>query len=44
MTRENHENSSKRESANDLPSGKDLKRSASGLEWLGRLLRSDEAR
>ncbi len=44
MTRENHENPSKHESANDLPSIKELKRSASGLEWLGRLLRSDEAR
>lgn len=44
MTRENHENSGKRESVNDLPSIKELKRSASGLEWLGRLLRNDEAR
>lgn len=44
MTRENHENSVKHESVNDLPSIKELKRSASGLEWLGRLLRNDEAR
>lgn len=44
MTRENHENSHKHESVNDLPSIKELRRSASGLEWLGRLFRNDEAR
>ena len=44
MTRENHENSGKHESVNDLPFIKELKRSASGLEWFGRLLRNDEVK
>ena len=44
MTRENHENPSKRESVNNLSSIKELRRSALGLEWLGRLLRNDEVR
>ena len=44
MARENHENSDKHESVNDLHFIKELKRSASGLEWLGRLLRNDEVR
>ena len=34
----------KHESVNDLPSIKKLRRSVSGLKWLGRLLRNDEAR
>ena len=44
MTGENHENPNKHESVNDLPSIKELRRSVSGLKWLGRLLRNDEAR
>lgn len=44
MTRENHENPNKHESVNDLPSIKKLRRSVSGLKWIGRLLRNDEAR
>ena len=44
MTGENHENPNKHESVNDLPSIKKLRRSVSGLKWLGRLLRNDEAR
>lgn len=44
MTRENHESPDKHESVNDLPSIKKLRYSASGLEWLGRLLRNGEAR
>ena len=44
MRKENHENSDKHESVNNLPFIKRLKSSASGLEWLGRLLRNDEVR
>lgn len=44
MTGENHENPNKHESVNDLPSIKELRRSVSGLKWLGRLLRNDEAK
>ena len=44
MTGEKHKNSHKHESVNDLPSIRELRRSASGLEWLGRLFRNDEAR
>ena len=44
MTGEKHKNSHKHESVNDLPSIRELRRSASGLEGLGRLFRNDEAR
>lgn len=44
MTGENHENPNKHESVNDLSSIKELRRSVSGLKWLGRLLRNDEAK
>lgn len=44
MIREYHENPNKHESDNDLSSIKKLRRSVSGLKWLGRLLRNDEAR
>lgn len=44
MTGEKHKNSHKHESVNNLPSIKKLKYSALGLEWLGRLLRNNEAR
>ncbi len=44
MTRENHENPSKHESVNNFSSIKELRRSALGLEWLGRLLRNDKVR
>lgn len=44
ITSKGHENPGKHESIGSLPTIKELRRSTSRLEWLGKLLRNDEAR